>query len=56
MKKFQWGLYAPIRIFVLGYYVKEVLKKIRMIYYLFYSISIFIGCDMDKKTMGQIII
>ncbi len=27
MKKFQWGLYAPIRIFVLGYYVKGVLKK-----------------------------
>lgn len=27
MKKIQWGLYAPIRIFVLGYYVKEVLRK-----------------------------
>lgn len=27
MKKIQWVLYAPIRIFVLGYYVKEVLNK-----------------------------
>ena len=27
MKKIKFGLYAPLRIFILGYYVKEVLKR-----------------------------